>query len=205
MKKSAIITGVVCSLLFGSIGVCAGHYLTATQNKFPVQLNGENVAIEGYNINDNTYFKLRDIAATVGGFDVDFNNNIIQLSTLNTQDEYVDDSSSYIPDTSISSLDLTPYAGEWYDGNILGMTIDPVTVSAGSNAPLTVYRTRGKSIQYTFSPVNSVDGNTISMDGENSFMDNSASFSCTVEFNSDYITFTTHDDTGVNTFTLFRE
>ena len=66
-------------MLFGSVGVFAGQYM-ATDNPFPVQLNGQSVSIEGYNINDNTYFKLRDIADAVGGFNVDFQNNTIQLS-----------------------------------------------------------------------------------------------------------------------------
>lgn len=53
---------------------------TAYVNPYPVLLNGEKAEIEGYNIDGNTYFKLRDIAAVVGGFEVDFNNNVIQLS-----------------------------------------------------------------------------------------------------------------------------
>ena len=36
--------------------------------------------MEGYNINGSTYFKLRDIANTIGGFNVDFQNNTIQFS-----------------------------------------------------------------------------------------------------------------------------
>lgn len=79
MKKQLIISFLTGAVLFGSIGVFAGQYM-ATENMFPVQLNGKYVSIEGYNINDNTYFKLRDIADIVGGFDVDFQNNTIQLS-----------------------------------------------------------------------------------------------------------------------------
>lgn len=79
MKKQIIISFLAGAVLFGSAGVFAGQYM-ATDNPFQIKLNGQSVSIEGYNINDNTYFKLRDIADVVGGFDVDFQNNTIQLS-----------------------------------------------------------------------------------------------------------------------------
>ncbi len=63
-------------IMHGSLAV---NY-TATENTFPIQLNGENVNVEGYNIDGSTYFKLRDISDTVGGFNVDFNDSTIQLS-----------------------------------------------------------------------------------------------------------------------------
>ena len=83
MKKQFIAGVVVGSILSGAIGVFAGQYM-ATSNPFPVQLNGNAVSLEGYNINDNTYFKLRDIADAVGGFTVGFNDNKIQLETTPT-------------------------------------------------------------------------------------------------------------------------
>ena len=79
MKKNVIISFITGAMLFGTAGVFAGQYI-ATENPFPVQLNGEKVSLEGYNIEGSTYFKLRDIADVVGGFNVDFNNNTIQLS-----------------------------------------------------------------------------------------------------------------------------
>lgn len=79
MKKNFITGFLAGSLLFGAVGAFAVNY-TATQNPYPVMLNGQNVQMEGYNINDNTYFKLRDISSVVGGFDVEFNNDTIQLS-----------------------------------------------------------------------------------------------------------------------------
>lgn len=79
MKKNFIAGAVVGGLIFGTVGVFAGQYV-ATDNSFPVQLNGNNVSLEGYNIEGSTYFKLRDIADVVGGFDVGFNNDTIQLS-----------------------------------------------------------------------------------------------------------------------------
>lgn len=79
MKKDLIIGIIIGSCLTAAVGVAATS-LTATSNPFPIQLNGNNVSIEGYNINNNTYFKLRDIADVVGGFSVGFNDNTIQLS-----------------------------------------------------------------------------------------------------------------------------
>lgn len=86
MKK--IIMGFMAgAIIFGVAGVCAGQY-TANINSFPIKLNGE-----GYNINDNTYFKLRDIAEAVGGFEVDFKDDTILLSKdgyeYDTKKEYI--------------------------------------------------------------------------------------------------------------------
>ena len=52
-----------------------------TANPFPIRVDGAAKSIEGYNINDSTYFKLRDIADAVGGFTVGFVNNTITIST----------------------------------------------------------------------------------------------------------------------------
>lgn len=79
MKRQFIIGFISGSIIFGTIGALAATY-TATNNPFPIKLNGNDVQIEGYNIEDSTYFKLRDIANIVGGFNVDFANNTIQLS-----------------------------------------------------------------------------------------------------------------------------
>ena len=79
MKKQFITGFISGALIFGVAGVLAATY-TATDNPFPVQLNGNNVQIEGYNIEGSTYFKLRDIADVVGGFNVGFQNNTIQLA-----------------------------------------------------------------------------------------------------------------------------
>ena len=77
MKK--YIAGIATGVILSCTVALAVNY-TATENTFPIQLNGENVNVEGYNIDGSTYFKLRDIADTVGGFNVDFNDNTIQLS-----------------------------------------------------------------------------------------------------------------------------
>ncbi len=71
-----IIGGIVCSALTGF----AVEY-AVTANPFPIKVDGAVKSIEGYNINDSTYFKLRDIADAVGGFTVGFVNNTITIST----------------------------------------------------------------------------------------------------------------------------
>lgn len=70
MKKfilGFITGGIICATLTGF----AVEY-AVTVNPFPVKVNGVETSIEGYNINDNTYFKLRDVADAVGGFQVGF-------------------------------------------------------------------------------------------------------------------------------------
>ena len=61
MKKQFIIGFLSGALVFGAIGALAAG-LTANINPFMITLNGDNVFIEGYNIEGSTYFKLRDIA-----------------------------------------------------------------------------------------------------------------------------------------------
>lgn len=79
MKRNFIIGVITGALVFGTVGVFAGQYI-ATENTFPIKLNNNNVNLNGYNVDGSTYFKLRDIADVVGGFNVDFKNNTIRLS-----------------------------------------------------------------------------------------------------------------------------
>ena len=79
MKKfilGFITGGIICAAVTGF----AVEY-AVTANPYPVKVNGSDTAIEGYNINDNTYFKLRDVADAVGGFDVGFSDNTITIDT----------------------------------------------------------------------------------------------------------------------------
>ncbi len=80
MKKQFIIGYIAGAATFGAIGALAAG-LTAAPNPFPVMLDGESAAIEGYNIEGSTYFKLRDIADAVGGFTVDFAEDTILIET----------------------------------------------------------------------------------------------------------------------------
>lgn len=79
MKKfilGFITGGIICAT---ATGFAVEYAVTA--NPFPVAVNGTETAIEGYNINDNTYFKLRDVADAVGGFNVGFSNDTITIDT----------------------------------------------------------------------------------------------------------------------------
>lgn len=80
MEKK-FITGFLSGAIICSIAGALASNLTAAPNTYPVQLDGKNVSIEGYNVEDYTYFKLRDIADTVGGFNVDFKDDTIVLSS----------------------------------------------------------------------------------------------------------------------------
>ncbi|MFQ7292447.1 MAG: stalk domain-containing protein [Monoglobales bacterium] len=88
---------------FGVLLTCANSIQVNayTENNFPIKLNGEYINIQGYNIDGNTYFKLRDISNEIGGFEVDFQHNIIQLS----KDNYQYDNAN-IEDYTILSEDL---------------------------------------------------------------------------------------------------
>lgn len=79
MKKfilGFITGGIICAT---ATGFAVEYAVTA--NPFPVAVNGTETQIEGYNINDNTYFKLRDVADAIGGFNVGFSDNTITIDT----------------------------------------------------------------------------------------------------------------------------
>ena len=78
MKK--FICGFLCgAVLCTAIGAFAVNSIY--ENPYRITVNGVEKSIQGYNIDDYSYFKLRDIADAVGGFDVDFDNDTIILST----------------------------------------------------------------------------------------------------------------------------
>ena len=88
MKKfilGFITGGIICAT---ATGFAVEYAVTA--NPFPVAVNGTETAIEGYNINDNTYFKLRDVAYAVGGFNVGFSDNTITVNTISVCPEPTD-------------------------------------------------------------------------------------------------------------------
>ncbi len=78
MKKiiSGIIIGAVLGTAIGGFAVSS-----IVDNRFPIMVNGEKKNIQGYNIDDRTYFKLRDIADATGGFTVDFKDDTILINT----------------------------------------------------------------------------------------------------------------------------
>ncbi|MCI5892106.1 MAG: hypothetical protein MRZ66_01705 [Clostridiales bacterium] len=78
MKK--FICGFLCgAVLCTVIGAFAVNSIY--ENPYKITVNGVEKSIQGYNIDDYSYFKLRDIADAVGGFNVDFDNDTIVLST----------------------------------------------------------------------------------------------------------------------------
>lgn len=78
MKK--FICGFLCgAVLCTAIGAFAVNSIY--ENPYRITVNGVDKQIQGYNIDDYSYFKLRDIADAVGGFSVGFDNETILLST----------------------------------------------------------------------------------------------------------------------------
>lgn len=86
MKKNFITGFVSGAVVFSMAGALATGFV-ANPNTFPITINGKSTNIEGYNVNDYTYFKLRDVADTVGGFDVDFKDDTIVLTTQEASQE----------------------------------------------------------------------------------------------------------------------
>lgn len=80
MKKNFITGFIAGGIICATVTGFAVEY-AVTANPFPVKVNGQTVQVEGYNINDSSYFKLRDIADAVGGFEVGFEDNAIIVNT----------------------------------------------------------------------------------------------------------------------------
>ena len=117
MKKLRFISGFVLgALIFGVLGAFAAGIM-AEPNPFPVFFNGEEKDIEGYNIDGSTYFKLRDIAEVTGGFEVDFKDSKIFLSSEKSGSKllYQGHGSFKLTLSSGEVIYIDPYAGEGYD------------------------------------------------------------------------------------------
>ena len=124
MKRNFLAGFLSGALIFGTIGALAAG-LVATPNAFPIRLNGNDVSIEGYNIEGYTYFKLRDVSQAVGGFDVDFVDKTIILTTETEQEQKEEEPVTKLLYQGHGSAKLTlatgevvyidPYAGEGYD------------------------------------------------------------------------------------------
>lgn len=135
--KKRFIAGFACgAVLFGTIGVFAVQYV-AVENPFPVWLNGEEVKIEGYNINDNTYFKLRDIADAVGSFDVDFYENTILISTENHLIENAQTKVAILANTETAEL-LSEDETYWYFAPCSYDMLGNMRDSGGHVSPATI-------------------------------------------------------------------
>ncbi len=93
----------ICGLIVGVI-LAAGIVFAAEYNIYPnpysIVVDGQKKDIEGYNINDYSYFKLRDIG-NVTGFDVQFVNDTVMINTeKQTQQDnrYLNDDGTYKPE-----------------------------------------------------------------------------------------------------------
>ncbi len=104
MKKNFVTGFIAGGIICAAVTGFAVEY-AVTANPYPVKVNGIETTIQGYNINDETYFKLRDISAAVGGFKVGFENNAIIVNTPNKPTP-----EPTIPPTS--SADITIVKGE---------------------------------------------------------------------------------------------
>lgn len=123
MKKFFITGFLMGALIFGIVGALAAD-LVASPNPYPVKLDGNDVSIEGYSINDYTYFKLRDISAAVGGFDVDFKDDTIILSSeaddsLEIEDQGMFSSGGTVTEPVEGNFDETT---NWLDNTRAGNT-----------------------------------------------------------------------------------
>ena len=79
MKKS-FVTGFICGGIICAVITGFAVEYAVTVNPYPIKVDGVEKKIEGYNITDSTYFKLRDIADAVGGFDVGFEDDTILIA-----------------------------------------------------------------------------------------------------------------------------
>lgn len=140
--KHRFIIGFTCgALIFGAVGVFAGQYI-ATENSFPVKLNGNNIQLEGYNIEGSTYFKLRDISNEIGGFNVDFQNNEILLSKNGFVYEGTDleNARRYVADLAGFETAALIYEDDenWYFAPCDSDMVDSMKDSGGHVSPATI-------------------------------------------------------------------
>lgn len=134
-----LIVGIIIGAVAAVSITALAEYIT-TPNPYPVKVNGEVVQVEGYNINDSTYFKLRDVADAVGGFSVDFADDTIIVST---------DGGKAPTSTPVPTATDTP------DTELVA------SVSATPNPKLPLYRYGGDE----YNPNAHIDEHTFSSDG----------------------------------------
>ncbi len=122
MKKNFFTGFVSGAVIFSAVGTLAANAI-ATPNVYPVSLNGENVDIQGYNVDNYTYFKLRDIADAVGGFKVDFKDDTVVLTSqenaLSIKEEGMFSSGGTVTEPVAGEYDETT---NWLDSTRAGNT-----------------------------------------------------------------------------------
>ena len=89
--------GLLCGgVIFGSVGIASGVIATPlTESSQKVTLDGQAVSLEGYNINGNNYFKLRDLGKAMD-FGVTWNNDSRTVE-IDSSTGYVEEQKPTIP------------------------------------------------------------------------------------------------------------
>lgn len=122
MKKK-FMTGFISGAIIFSIAGAMAANIIAVPNAFPIKLDGNDTNIEGYGIDDYTYFKLRDIANATGSFDVDFKDDTILLTShkngLSIKEEGMFSSGGTVTDPIDGEFDETT---NWLDSTRAGNT-----------------------------------------------------------------------------------
>lgn len=89
--------GLMCgAVIFGGAGYAAGVVATPlSETSQKVTLDGQEVSLEGYNINGNSYFKLRDVGKAVD-FGVTWD-NATRTVQIDTNSGYVEEQKPSVP------------------------------------------------------------------------------------------------------------
>ena len=89
--------GLLCGgVIFGGVGIASGVIATPlTESSQKVTLDGQAVSLEGYNINGNNYFKLRDLGKAMD-FGVTWNNDSRTVE-IDSSTGYVEEQKPAIP------------------------------------------------------------------------------------------------------------
>lgn len=89
--------GLLCGgVIFGGVGIASGVIATPlTGSSQKVTLDGQAVSLEGYNINGNNYFKLRDLGKAMD-FGVTWNNDSRTVE-IDSSTGYVEEQKPTIP------------------------------------------------------------------------------------------------------------
>ena len=89
--------GLMCgAVIFGGAGYAAGVVATPlSETSQKVTLDGQEVSLEGYNINGNSYFKLRDVGKAVD-FGVTWD-NATRTVQIDTNSGYVEEQNPSVP------------------------------------------------------------------------------------------------------------
>ena len=113
-KHKELFVGIVLgAMIFGGISIFADGTLNVYPNPFKITVNGVEKNIEGYNINEYSYFKLRDIGEQVG-FDVDFKEDTIMINNNNNDDLATNDEETQDEEIKNIDADIIEVSGEKY-------------------------------------------------------------------------------------------